>query len=494
MIRPVSAAILKERIPGLKMPAYDRQLVRPGIVHLGAGAFHRAHQAAYLDDLLSHDPRWGLTSVSLRSPDVQTALTPQSCLYTLVLKGETSQARLIGSIGEILLATRQGEDVIARMAAIETGLITLTVTEKGYCLDEQGQLDFNHPDIVQDLSRPHAPKSAIGYLVAGLALRRSLSRAQGTPPPVILSCDNLPENGRKLAAAVIAFAGRIDAELGRWIGDQVRFPSSMVDSITPATDAALREDVRDRFGLIDAWPIQREPFTAWVIEDLPDARLPDFTSVGAQLTTDIAGHATAKLRLLNGAHSALAYVGFALGETTVAGAMANPSVDRYVRRLMQDELAPSVRPPGDLDVAAYCASVLQRFRNPAIEYRLTQIGSDSSQKIPARLLPVLADNLAAGRPICGIATALAGWILFVRHHADCGLRLADPQAERLSSLALATNGDPRHDTELFLEHSGLFAAALATHDGLREALATAYSSLIDQIPQKPALKSGEDAA
>tara|TARA_R110000868_G_scaffold101630_1_gene279677 strand:- start:28883 stop:30355 length:1473 start_codon:yes stop_codon:yes gene_type:complete len=488
--RSLRNALLATELPGIQRPAYDRAKVTPGIVHIGPGAFHRAHQAVYVDDLLAQDPRWGITGISLRSPDVAEALTPQAGLYTLLLTGEETRARIIGSIAGVIVTRSAQAQAIQRLAAPETGLITLTITEKGYCLDEVGALDTEHADIRHDATHPHQPRSAIGYLVAGLAARR----AQGLAPPAILSCDNLPENGARLRGAVLQLASLTDPDLARWIEGEVCFPGSMVDSITPATSPALREQVRTQFGLEDSWPIQREPFTAWVIEDMPRAALPDFASVGATITSDVAAYATAKLRLLNGAHSALAYYGAALGETTVAGAMRNARVERYVTTLLRDELAPAVKAPPGLDLAEYCATILQRFGNPAIEYTLVQIGSDGSQKIPIRLLATLNDNLAAGRPIAGIAAALAGWIIFVRQFAKAGRALPDPSAAHLAALANAATGRGDEDARLFMEHSGLFAPELAAHSGLRDAIAQAYDELIKTTEKTAGRRIGQDAA
>ncbi|HEY2621891.1 MAG TPA: mannitol dehydrogenase family protein, partial [Dyella sp.] len=271
-------------------PAYRPGDTRIGIVHIGPGAFHRAHQAVYLDDLLADHPDWAICGVSLHSADVRDALQPQDGLYALALLGEQSQLRVIGSIRELLWARDEPAAVLARLADPSVRLVTLTITEKGYCLSGQ-DLDVNHPDIVHDLASPSSPHSAIGYLVAGLRARQQ----QGLAPYTVLSCDNLADNGHRLRRAVLQYARRIDATLASWIEAQVAFPCSMVDSITPATDDALRARVGSELGCVDAWPIQRETYTQWVVEDRFCNERPPFERVGVTMSHDIAGYDRAKL-------------------------------------------------------------------------------------------------------------------------------------------------------------------------------------------------------
>jgi fructuronate reductase len=468
----LSDASLDRIPPGIARPGYDRAAIRTGIVHLGPGAFHRAHQAAYADTLLETDPRWGICAVSLRSPDAADALNPQDGLYTLARLDAQTDFRVIGSIREVLVAPREPEAVLGRLAAPDTRLVTLTVTEKGYCLDADDRLDETHPDIVHDIENPRRPKSAIGHLAEGLRRRREA----GLPPFTVLCCDNLSDNGTKLAAATAALARKTDPALADHIESDVAFPRSMVDSITPATDEPLRVRVQEALGLEDAWPIQREAFTSWVIEDVPGADLPDFASVGAIVTRDVAGHAAAKLRLLNGPHSALAYLGLAAGHETVAEAMADPMLAGFVRDLMTAEIQPSVKAPEGLDIDAYIAAILKRFRNPAIAHQLAQIAWDGSQKLPVRILGTIADALAAGRPIDRLCLPVAAWMHFVRRQAQAGIALMDPLDAELSAIGRAATGDARHDVGAFLTLDAVFSP-VAGEPRFTEALCRAYADL-----------------
>lgn len=429
----LSNAALDAVAPGVERPAYDRSSVTTGVVHLGPGAFHRAHQAAAFDTLLASDPRWGITGVSLNSTAVADALNPQDGLYTLALLDEEVRYRVIGSIGRVLTA-RDGDATLAALAAPDTRIVSLTVTEKGYCLAGDGTLDTAHPGIARDLAGG-TPTTAIGWIVAGLAERRRT----GAGGVTVLSCDNLASNGRKLGAAVVAFAQARDPDLARWIGDHVRFPSAMVDSITPATDDALRARVAAATGLDDAWPIQREGFTQWVIENDFAGERPELERAGVTFTDDVHGYEAAKLRLLNGAHSTLAYLGLGLGHASVAAAMRDARLAAFAERLMRDDIAPSLTPPAGLDVDAYIAAILKRFANPAIEHKLSQIAWDGSQKLPYRILDTVRDARAAGRPVDRLAVPVAAWLRFVEGAAVRGEAITDPLAERL----LAHGGDWR---------------------------------------------------
>lgn len=466
-------------LPGLPAtiarPAYDRARVRTGIVHLGAGAFHRAHQAVYLDDLLAAEPDWGICAVSLHSREVRDALRPQDGLYTLALLGAQTQLWVIGSIREVLCARDERTAVLQRLADPAVRLVTLTITEKGYCLGDTG-LDFTHPDIVHDLAQPETPDSAIGWLVAGLRQRRQA----GLAPWTVLSCDNLADNGGKLRRAVLQFAERIDGGLARWIESEAAFPRSMVDSITPATDDALRERVAAELGLTDAWPVQREAYAQWVIED--DFRLgrPAFERAGVTMSGDIAGHDRAKLRLLNGPHSTLAYLGSLLDIETVFEAMREPRLAAFVETLMRQDIAPGLQAQG-FDAGAYVDAILERFRNPAIRHRLSQIAWDGSQKLPVRILGTIADTLTAGRPIDRLCLPVAAWMQFVRRQAQRGIALADPLDAELAAIGRHCTGEAQHDVGAFLRLAAVFGP-LAEDSRFVESLSAAYTSLGDGSP------------
>ena len=411
-------------------PAYDRAAMRAGVVHFGPGAFHRAHQAAAFDTLLAHDPRWGITGVSLHSQGVAQALNPQGGLYTLALLDAQTRYRVIGSVSHVLTGT-EPPAILAALTHADTRLISATVTEKGYCLGADGQLDFAHPAIAADLAKGRedgwVPQSFVGWLVQGLAARR---RA-GLPGVTVLSCDNLTDNGRKLEAATLALARELDGDTAAWMADHVRFPNAMVDSITPATDDALRAQVQVATGLEDAWPIQREGFTQWVIEDRFAGERPALDLAGVTFAADVRPFEMAKLRLLNGAHSTLAYVGLGLGHETVAEAMRDAPLARFVEQLMRDDIAPAVVAPPGLELPGYIADVLARFANPAIRHLLSQIAWDGSQKLPYRLLGTVCEALEAGRPIDRLAVPIAAWLRFLEKAAHEGRTITDPLAEEL---------------------------------------------------------------
>ncbi|MBU8975832.1 MULTISPECIES: mannitol dehydrogenase family protein [unclassified Lysobacter] len=466
-----------EHLPhAIQRPAYDRAAATIGIVHLGVGAFHRAHQAVYVDDMLAHDPHWAICGVSLNSRDVRDALAPQDGLYTLALLGEQPRLRVIGALREVLAAREQGALVLDRLADPGVRLVTLTITEKGYCLSGN-ELDFGHPDIAHDLIYPDTPVSAIGYLVEGLRRRK----AQRLPPYTVLSCDNLPDNGGKLRRAVVAFAQRLDRDLACWIAENGAFPRSMVDSITPATDEPVRARVAAELGCTDAWPVQREAYTQWVVEDAFCNGRPPLERAGVTMSNEIAGYDKAKLRLLNAPHSALAYLGSLMGIETVAQAMATPVLAGFVERLMREAIAPNVAAPRGFDAQRYAGDILARFRNPAIQHKLAQIAWDGSQKIPVRLLGTIADALEAGRPIDRLCLPVAGWLRFVRRQANAGVALVDPMNEALSAVGLATNGDAVHDVAAFLQLDAVFAS-LSEDARFVEGLCAAYAALGDGSP------------
>lgn len=446
----LSRAALPHLPASIRRPAFDLDAVRIGVVHFGPGAFHRVHQAMYFDDLLATHPGWAICGVSLHSAAVSEALAPQHNLYTVAELGAATRLRIVGSMRELLHAPTQQRAVLARLADPAVKLVTLTITEKGYCL-KGDDLDAAHPDIAHDLAAPATPTSAIGYLVAGLALRH----AQGITPFTVLSCDNLAGNGHKLRRAALQFAARIDAGLAQWIEAEVAFPCSMVDSITPATDDALRQRVAAGLGCEDAWPVQREAFTQWVVEDRFCNERPPLESVGVVFSNDVAGYESAKLRLLNGAHSTLAWMGSLQGLATVGDAMATP-LAVFVEKLMRESIAPVIHAPAGMDVQAYIGDILERFRNPAIHHRLAQICWDSSQKLPVRLLPTVAEALHQGRDIGPLCTAIAAWMLFVRRQARAGIALEDPLNEQLSAIGKACSGNAATDVAAFLGLESVF--------------------------------------
>lgn len=469
----LSQARLEQLGADVRRPVYGRAALRPGIVHFGPGAFHRAHQAWFVEKLLADDARWSICGVSLRSPDVRDALAPQDGLYTLATLDEQISYQVIGALREILVAPQDPGNVLNRLSAPTTRVVTITVTEKGYCLDAKGALDTTHTGIQSDLRVPELPTSLIGYLVEGLRRRR----AAGSEPLTLISCDNLTDNGTRLSRAVCQLAELRDPSLARWIEDHASFPRTMVDSITPATTDTLRERVKGVLGMEDRWPVQRESFAQWVLEDRLAAGGPDWASAGVIITDDVAAYDQAKLRLLNGSHSSLAYLGLLAGHETVADAMKDERLCSLVTTMMKEDVRPTLRTPRGLDLEAYIDAILRRFRNPAIRHALAQIAWDGSQKLPFRLLGTIADNLEAGRPIERLCIAVAGWMHFVRRQAARGERVTDPLSERLFEIGGACENRARHDVPAFLGLETVFPAGLVREETFRNGLAQAYDEL-----------------
>jgi fructuronate reductase len=408
-----------------RLPAYDRAKVTPGIVHLGLGNFHRAHQAVYTDDSLAADPGWGIRGVSLRSAAMARALVPQDGLYTLGLRDAGGlQARVIGSVLTAISAADGVGPVLAALTDPATRIVTLTVTEKGYCRDGAGDLDADHPDIRADLLAPDAPRSAPGLLAVALRMRRDA----GIPPFTVLSCDNLPANGVAAAWVVTQMAELMAPRFAAWIGTHVAFPSSMVDRIVPATTDADRAAMQAATGLTDAWPVMTEPFTQWVIEDSFPTGRPSWPA--AQLVGDVTPFETMKLRMLNGAHTTLACFAQLLGVQAVAGAMDHPGLARLIARVM-DQAAGTLDVPG-ADLPGYAAALQARFRNPALHHATAQIATDTSQKLPQRLLAPIRAAHDRGLPWDALALGVAAWIVLPRD-----LPVTDPLSGTLARIARA---------------------------------------------------------
>lgn len=466
----LSAQTLDRLPPDVRRPQYDLTQVDPGILHFGPGAFHRVHQAWYAQRLLHADLRWGITGVSLHSAGVRDALAPQDFLYSLAVQDEVPVVEIVGSIRGVLVASENPAAVIERFADPRLHVVTLTVTEKGYCLAADGSLDVNHMDVQRDLAQPHSPASVLGYLVAGLRRRRTA----GLAAPAVISCDNVTDNGRRLHGALVTLARMQDESLARWIEDEVRSPCTMVDSICPATTDALRTEVAARLGALDCWPVQRESFTQWVLEDLALPGDPDWASVGVTVTSDVAAFERAKLRILNCAHSTLAYLGLRAGCISVSQAMQRRELDAFVRRMLVTEVLPVLRAAPGQDLAAYAETVLRRFGNRRIVHELAQIAWDGSQKLRFRVLGTVRDALAQGRPIDDLCVPLAAWMWFVRWKVERSSPIVDPLGGRLAQFGDAWCFDAELDVERFLSLHEVFGADLPADTRFRAALERAY--------------------
>lgn len=460
------------RLPELQAHLLGGDLGEPaiGIVHLGLGNFHRAHQAVYTEQaMLAAGGDWGICGVTvLDEPAMQQALAEQDNLYTVLTSDRDGvQAQIVRSIRRVLVAPRQQAEVLAQMKDARVRIVSLTVTEKGYCYDARtGGLDFSHPAIVHDLAHPDAPKSVPGYIVAALRERRA-------NPFTVLSCDNLAHNGSILRKVVVQYASAIDAGLGDWISREVRFPSTMVDRIVPATTDEIRETVAAQTGCNDAWPVPGETFRQWVIEDDFPLGRPAWEKAGAMLVGDVIPYELAKLRMLNGTHSTMAYLGVLGGFETVDAAINDPAMYRLIHAMMSEEIAPTLSVPASFDRLAYRDQLLARYANPRLKHRTMQIASDGSLKLPPRLLGVIAERLEAGLPCRRSILAVAAWMRFLLRRTDAGqtYEIADPMAARLTALADASGNDNAVLMESLLGVGEIFPAALAAREDFRAVLA-----------------------
>ena len=467
----LSAKTLSAAKPGVVLPAYDRSKTTIGIVHFGPGAFHRGHQACYFDSLLAHDPRWAICGAELLPVGFAARAVPQDHFYVVAELDAQTRFRVVGSHQDYLTAVNDADRIFERLCLPQTRLVTMTVTEKGYCLDGTGALEFKHPGIVHDLANPSAPTTLVGWVTEGLARRK----ASGHPPFVVMSCDNMVSNGHKLRGAVLAFAEAYGKkELKSWIENEVRFPMTMVDSITPAADDELLQKVADAVGLRDEAPVQRESFLQWVVEDVLGEDAPDLGRVGVSLTHNVAAFEFAKLRLLNGAHSTLAYAGLMLGYESVGAAMGDEKLVGIVERMMREDIVPTLQPTPGLDFPAYISDLLRRFRNPALTHKLYQIASDGSQKLPYRILGSLTDALKAGRTIDRFAVSIGAWMRFVSREAKAGRTFQDPLSPKLVEIGKACTGKAKDDLPRFLALKDVFQPELAANAKFQEAVSKVY--------------------
>ena len=441
----LSRTALARLQPPVHVPIYDVAAINPGIVHLGLGGFHRAHMARYTHNLLECDPAshgWAIIGAGLLPGDrkMHDSLAPQDALYTLIERsGTDATVTVIGSLAKVLFAGESSEALLAEIDASAIRIVSLTVTENGYCLNQSTKrLDPAHRLIVQDLAEPSRPHSAIGIIVEAYRRRR----AAGAPAFTALSCDNIQHNGEVLREAVLALANLRDPELAAWIQREASFPSTMVDRITPVTApqdvAALQQD----YGIIDRWPVFSEAFTQWVIEDRFVQGRPAWETVGAQFVDEVAPYEFMKLRLLNGSHLAVAGLGRLVGYTYIAEAMADQHISRFMSALMDRETEPTLKPVPGVDLAAYKATLIERFANPAIKDTVERVNTDAPINV---LLDPIRDRIAGGGDISLLALALAAWLRRVRGEDEHGEKIdvRHPLAEQLRQRAIEGGPDPR---------------------------------------------------
>jgi len=457
---PLKEANLKAFTPEVAVPTYDRKGLGQSVCHVGVGGFHRAHQAVYADDLLQQGAsrEWALCGIGLLPHDIRIrdVLREQDYLYTMVERElGRDQARVIGSIVNFLYAPENREAVLEKMASLETKIVSLTITEGGYYLNQAtGDFDDQHPDIKRDLEHPETPDCSFGYLIEALNRRRQ----RGQPPFTVMSCDNIQGNGDVAKRMLLAFAELRDPAIRNWLEQNGAFPNSMVDRITPATTDANREFVRQTFGIEDAWPVVPEAFRQWVIEDHFLHGRPAWEQVGAEMTTDVLPYEKMKMRLLNASHQTMCYIGMLVGYEYADEAMGDPQISRLLRRMMDEEVTPILDPVPGIDLADYKQTLIRRFSNPAIKDTLVRLATEGSARIPKFILPSIVDSFGAGTPNRLLVFTVATWFRYLAGTDDQGreLQIIDPLKARLQECARRGKEDPTP----FLQLADLFPASL----------------------------------
>lgn len=455
--------------------------IRPkvGIVHLGPGAFFRAFNAIYTDEAMAVEAGdWSICAVSLQSSTARDQLLPQGCCYTSVSLGVVEKNyQMITSITDILVASEDPSTVLQRMIDPDVKIVSLTITEKGYCHEPTTRrLNLSDPDIIKDLARPEIPVTALGFLVEALRQRWR----NGTRPFTILSCDNLPSNGALVRRLVLEFAEIRDPKLALWIKVEACFPSTMVDRITPATTPKDIAHLADDIGYYDPACVQHESFRQWVIEDtFVDGNRPAWDAVGVQFVKDVVAHENMKLRCLNGTHSSLAYLGYLAGYETIFETIADPDFSAFCTRLWHKEIIPSILQPEGEDPVVYCATLLERYQNSAIQHRTYQIAMDGSQKLPQRLLATILDNLKSGRSISGLSLAVAAWMRYVGGLDEKGqiIDVLDPMATQLRATLDGANSATEKVASL-LKISDIFDPSLVKNTVFCDSVTKAYQGLV----------------
>jgi mannitol 2-dehydrogenase len=440
---------------GVTVPTYNRAHVRTGIVHFGVGGFHRAHEAMYVDTLMESGEalHWGITGVGLLPGDrrMHEALHSQGCLYTLVVKDAdgTMHPRVIGSIVDYLFGPDDPEAVLRVMTDPATRIVSLTITEGGYLVNQStGEFDADDPSIQLDLQADAVPSTAFGFVTEALRRRR----AAGVEPFTVMSCDNIQGNGEVAHKMIGAFARLKDPDLAAWIEEHVAFPNSMVDRITPVTTDHDRAVLVERFGAEDAWPVVCEPFTQWVLEDRFPAGRPPFEDAGAQLVPDVEPYELMKLRLLNASHQALCYLGYLSGYRYAHEVCRDPLFTGFLLGYMDDEATPTLAPVPGVDLTAYKHQLIERFANPEIRDTLARLCAESSDRIPKWLLPVVRSQLASGGPIRRSALVVAAWARYAEGVDESGVPIAIVDRRREMVMKRAQSEDPLEflrDPDLF---------------------------------------------
>lgn len=457
---------------GVSVPAYDRSRVTCGIMHMSIGGFHRSHQAVYMEQALAQGKTdWGICAIGLMPQDKENIerLQQQDTLYSVLERSANQDhLRIVGSIIEVMHAPSDPAAVLARLADEAIRILSLTITEKGYCYDNDKNLMMDNPSIAHDLRNLDTPKTAIGYIVAGLKGRMDT----GKKPFTVMSCDNLPGNGHLTQKLVLQFANAVDQNLASWIETHVCFPNAMVDRITPMTSQATIQTIAHDFGIEDQWPVMCEDFMQWILEDDFCHGEHPYEGTEVQLVAQVDAYEKMKVRLLNGAHSALSYLSYLMGYREVDTAMNDPLVAQFVRHYMDVDVTPTLPNVPGIDLDAYKDKLIERFSNPAISDQVQRLAEDGSQKIPNAILPCIAHQLAHGGSITFLTVAIAGWFRYLTAIDEQGSPIAinDPVADKLVASAQKDTSSPLN----LLAIEPIFGPDLINNDTfvtrLREAL------------------------
>ena len=460
-------------------PNYDRSKVTVGIVHFGTGGFHRAHQAMYVDQLMNQGLAldWGICGVGIMPADqrMRDALKSQDSLFTLVTKHPDGhyEARVIGSIIDFLYAPDDFEKVIETLAAPSTRIVSLTITEGGYNFHHvTGEFDYDNPAVVKDLEGKAPPATVFGLVTEALRRRRE----RGIPPFTVMSCDNIQSNGDVAKKMFTAFALRKDPALGEWIVANVAFPNAMVDRITPVTATSDIEQVAQRFGIEDAWPVVCEPFTQWVLEDHFPLGRPPFEKAGVQLVKDVVPYELMKLRLLNASHQALTYFGYLSGYRFAHEVTQDPLFETFLLNYMEHEGSPTLMPVPGVDLDLYRRTLIARFANPEVRDTLARLCAESSDRIPKWLVPVIRANLASGGEIRRSAAVVASWARYAEGKDEQGepITVVDRMKDELMAVAAQNRGN----IKAFIENRKVFGD-LCDNPRFVEAYTEALTSLYE---------------
>jgi mannitol 2-dehydrogenase len=476
---------LPEELP---VPRYDRSRLRTGIVHFGVGGFHRAHEAMYLDRLMTDGKAldWAICGVGVMPGDrrMREVLDAQDGLYTLVVKAPdgTLEPRVVGSIREYLFAPDDPEAVIEKMASPEVRIVSLTVTEGGYNFHAvTGEFMADAPDVRHDLESGEAPRTTFGLITEAIARRRD----RGLPPFTIMSCDNIQGNGHAARRSFVAYATLRDPELGRYVETTVAFPNSMVDRITPVTTDADRAEVRERFGVDDGWPVVCEPFTQWALEDAFTDGRPPFEDAGVQVVPDVEPYELMKLRLLNASHQALCYFGYLAGYRLVHEVAQDPLFARFLLAYMDLEATPTLEPVPGIDLDEYKHQLIDRFSNAQVRDTVARLCAESSDRIPKWLLPVIRYNLDSGGEILRATAVVASWARYAEGVDEQGRPIE--VVDRLAGVLTAAAARQHEDPLAFLRNRDVFGDLVDN-----ERFVSAYRSVLSSLHAKGARATLED--